>query len=253
MTTTITRELAGKVALVTGAGRGIGAAIARTLAEAGADVAISYSASAEKAQQVVAELEAYGVRAAAYRADQSSTEEAVGLVESVARDFSRIDILVNNAGVLIWGAVGAEGEDLAAFDRQLAINYVNVVAAIRAAIPHLGEGGRIISLGSGVSTRTGTGTMTDYTGTKAALVGFSKGLAHDLAPRGITVNVIQPGHIDTDMNPADGDFAAANAATSALGRYGRPEEIAYGVLALASPRASYITGAVLPVDGGYLA
>ncbi|HEY0246817.1 MAG TPA: SDR family oxidoreductase [Gryllotalpicola sp.] len=249
----MTKELTGKVALVTGGGRGIGAAIARALADAGADVAISYANSAGPAEQLVTELEATGVRAAAFRADQAKVEEATGLIGRVAAQFGKLDILVNNAGVLYWGTVGEEGEDLAAFDRQLAINYINVVAAIRAAVPHLGEGGRIISLGSGVSTRVGATTMTDYAASKSALVGFSKGLARDLAARGITVNVVQAGHVDTDMNPADGPFAAANAATSALGRYGHPEEIAYGVVALASPRASYITGAVLPVDGGYLA
>lgn len=249
----MTKQLAGKIALVTGGGRGIGAAIAKALADEGADVALSYSSSAEAAEAAVAEIQAMGVRARAFRADQSKTEEATGLIEDVVAEYGRIDILVNNAGVLYWGAVGAEGEDLDAYARQLSINYVNVVAAIRAALPHMSEGGRIISLGSGVSTRVGTSTMTDYAGTKAAIVGFSKGLARDLAPRGITVNIVQCGHIDTDMNPADAPWAEANAATSALGRYGNPDEVAYGVVALASPRASYITGTVLTVDGGYLA
>ncbi len=157
----MTKQLAGKIALVTGAARGIGAAIAKALADEGADVAISYSSSADAAEGVVAELQAKGVRARAFRADQSKAEEATGLIEQVAAEFGRIDILVNNAGVLYWGAVGAEDEDVDAYARQLAINYTNVVAAIRAALPHLSDGGRIISLGSGDSTRVGTGTMTD--------------------------------------------------------------------------------------------
>ena len=242
-----------KVAIVTGGSRGIGAASALALADEGADVAISYSSSAESAEAVVAELAARGVRAAAFRADQADVSQAVGLVHSVIERFGRLDILVNNAGVTVGGPIDGEAADASAYDRQLAVNYTNVVAAIRAAFPLMPEGGRIVSVTSGVATRVGFLGMTDYAGTKAALEGYSRGAARDLAHRGITVNVIEPGFVDTGMNPADGPAAQMFLPTTAMGRYGRPEEIAAGVVFLASPKASYITGAVLRIDGGYAA
>ncbi|GAB2964908.1 SDR family oxidoreductase [Amycolatopsis acidiphila] len=247
----MTNTLGGKVALVTGGSRGIGAASALALADEGADVAISYSSSADQAKAVLAELEGKGVRAAAFQADQADATQAAGLVRTVVEQLGRLDILVNNAGVTVAAPIDSELADEAAFDRQLAVNYTSVVAAIRAAYPLLPEGGRVISISSGVGTRVGFTGMTDYAGTKSALEGYSRGAARDLAHRGITVNVIQSGFVDTELNPADGPAASVFLPTTALGRYGRPEEIAAGVVFLAGPQSSYVTGAVLRIDGGY--
>ncbi|WP_439371230.1 SDR family NAD(P)-dependent oxidoreductase [Bradyrhizobium sp. PMVTL-01] len=248
----MTKKLSGKVALVTGGSRGIGAASARALADQGADVAISYVASPDKAEAVVAELKARGVKARAYKADQASAKEVDQLVRSVGNDFGRLDILVNNAGVAVGGLIDDPSTDTAALARQEDINVHGVVAAIRAASKLMGEGGRIVTIGSGIATRASFPGLADYAATKAAIVGYTKGASRDLGPRGITVNVLQPGSINTDMNPDDDrEFADAQRKQHALQRFGTAEEIAAGVVFLASPEASFVTGTVLNIDGGF--
>jgi 3-oxoacyl-[acyl-carrier protein] reductase len=248
----MSKKLSGKVALVTGGSRGIGAAIARALADDGADVAISYAASEDKAKAVVDDLLAKGVRAHAFKADQASTEEVNNLVNAVVQRFGRLDILVNNAGMFTLGEVHVRANNLDEFDRMFAVNVGGVATAVRAAAPLMGDGGRIISIGSVVGESTPFPGAADYSATKAALLGYTRGWARDLGPKGITVNTVQPGPIDTDMNPAEnGDFSQAQKAATALGRYGTADEVAAAVAFLAGPGAGYITGTTLTVDGGF--
>lgn len=246
-------NLKGKIALVTGGSRGIGAAIARRLADEGADVAISYTSSSEKAKAVVAEMKHKGVRTAAFQADQADVKQVQQLVNSVAKEFGRIDILVNNAGIYAGGAIHDTQVDLDALDRQYAINVKGVVATIREALKFMGEGGRIILIGSVNGERVFHLGSADYSATKSALLGYTRGWARDLGHKNITVNTVQPGPIDTDMNPDNTDFAQTVKRYVALGRYGKPEEVAAAVAFLASPEASYITGTTLTVDGGMIA
>lgn len=247
----MSKKLSGKVALVTGGSRGIGAATARALAEQGATVAISYAQAAEKAEALVRDLERSGGKAAAFKADQGDARQVEALVQAVVKRFGRLDILVNNAGVFVGGDV--TDPDVAKFDRQFAVNVGGVAAAVRAAAKVMGEGGRIIAIGSGLGERVPFPGVSDYSATKAAVAGYTRGWARDLGPKGITVNTIQPGPIDTDMNPENSDFATVQKSFTALGRYGRPEEVAAAIVFLASPEASYITGATLNVDGGFAA
>ena len=247
------KKLAGKVALVTGGSRGIGAAIAHALADDGADVAISYSASVDKAKTVVNDLLAKGVRAHAFKADQANTKEVEALVESVVERFGHLDILVNNAGVFAGGPVNDRANNLAELDHLFAVNVGGVVAAVRTAAPLMGEGGRIISIGSVAGDSSPWAGVADYSATKGAVAAYTRGWARDLGSRGITVNNVQPGPISTDMAPSEGDVADLLRGRTVLGRYGKPEEVAAAVAFLASPAAAYITGATLNVDGGFSA
>jgi 3-oxoacyl-[acyl-carrier protein] reductase len=247
----VTQKLIGKVALVTGGSRGIGAATARALADEGADVAISFLASADKAEAVVRDLNAKGIRAAAFKSDQGDRREVEGLINSVVEHFGHLDILVNNAGSANFRAADSPDDNSAQFDRMYAINLFGVIAGIRAAAKVMGEGGRIITIGSGIATRAGFPGVSDLAATKAGVVGFTKGAARDLARRNITINVVQCGVIETDLSAEASAYKPAFLATIAQGRYGKPEEVAAGVVFLASPEASYITGTVLNIDGGF--
>jgi 3-oxoacyl-[acyl-carrier protein] reductase len=244
------KNLTGKVALVTGGTRGIGAATALALGEDGADVAISYVASSDKASAVVRELQNKGVRAAAFKVDQADPVAVEGLIQSVVERFGRLDILVNNAGVFIGGSAGDPDADVAGLERQFAINVRGVAAAVRKAALIMGAGGRIISVGSTLGERVPFSGLADYSATKAAIVAYTKGWARDLGQKGIHVNAVQPGPIDTDMNPDDGESAEIVKRRTALKRFGRPEEVAAAIVFLAGPGASYITGTTLTVDGG---
>ncbi|HLG88224.1 MAG TPA: SDR family oxidoreductase [Alphaproteobacteria bacterium] len=247
----MTDRLAGKVALVTGGGRGIGAAIARRLSRDGATVAITYSASAEAAERVVSDIAAKGGQALAIRADAADPAAVTAAIDQTAIRFGHLDILVNNAGMGVAASIAEMRiED---YDRCFAVNVRAVFVAIQAAARHMERGGRIITIGSVNADRIPFAGGSVYAATKAAVAGLTRGAARDLGHRGITVNVVQPGPIDTDMNPADGPYAGASKAALALDDYGRPEDVANLVAFLAGPESDYITGATLNIDGGYCA
>ncbi|MDN0200742.1 SDR family oxidoreductase [Streptomyces sp. S.PNR 29] len=241
--------LHGKVTLVTGGSRGIGAATALRLAREGADVAVTYVSGKEAAEDVVRAVEALGRRAVALRADSADAAEAAGAVERTAQALGGLDVLVNNVGVGLLGPV--ESLSLTDVDRVLAVNVRGVFLASQAAAARMASGGRIITVGTCMSQRVPGPGGTLYAMSKSALIGLTKALARELGPRGITANIVHPGPIDTDMNPADGPYAAGQAAMTALGRFGTADEVASTVAHLAG--AAYVTGAEFAVDGGHAA
>jgi 3-oxoacyl-[acyl-carrier protein] reductase len=241
-------KLKDKVVLVTGASRGIGAAIAKRLAAEGANVAITYAKDANAAENVVKAIKSSGRKALAVQADAADSNAVKSAVEQAVKTFGRIDVLVNNAGTAI--AKPFVDTTLEEMDRLIDINVRGVLVATHAALKHMPDGGRIISIGSCVGERIMTPGLTAYAATKGAVKMFTQGLAREVGRRGITVNNVQPGPIDTDLNPASGDWAAPQLANTALNRYGQVDEVAALVAFVASPEAGYITGANLTVDGG---
>jgi 3-oxoacyl-[acyl-carrier protein] reductase len=241
-------KLAGKVALVTGGSRGIGAAIARRLAAEGAGVAITYTQGADAAAAVVKQIESAGGKALAVRADATDASAVKAGVEKTVAAFGRLDVLVNNAGTAIPKPF--EESTLEEMDRMIALNVRGVFVATQAALKHLKQGGRIINIGSCVGERMMTPGLAMYAATKGAVKMFTQGLAREVGERGITVNNVQPGPIDTELNPATSEWAVPQIAITALKRYGTVDDVAALVAFVASPESSYITGANLTVDGG---
>jgi len=240
-------SLQGKKALVTGGSRGIGAAIAKRLAADGAAVAITYAGNKAAADATVAAIERAGGTAFAFQADAGDATSQRAGVEQAAAALGGIDILVHNAGVAEFATVAEDTDET--FDRQFGVNVRGLHVGTRAALPHLRDGGRIILIGS-ISGEMAFPATTVYSATKAAVAALARGWAKDLAARNILVNTVQPGPIDTDMNPADSEFAGQVLGAIPLGRYGKVEEIAGAVAFLAGPDASYITGTTLNIDGG---
>lgn len=244
----MTKALDGKVALVTGASRGIGAAIAKRLARDGAAVAITFHSSPDKALEVVRAIEAEGVKGLAIQADAGDADAVRRAVQQVVTELGRIDILVNNAGVVTSGPF--DQVSMEDFERQLAVNVRGVFVGTQEAVKHMTAGGRIVMMGSVNAEWVPFGGISVYALTKAALVGLTHALARELGPRGITVNDVEPGPVDTDMNPADGKFAALVKGSIAIGRYGRADEIAGLVSYLVGPDSAYVNGASIRIDGG---
>lgn len=246
----MSNPLTNKRALVTGGSRGIGAAIVKRLAREGAEVAFTYASSPDKADETAKEAQAFGVKAIAIQSDSADANAVVAAVEHTVSELGGIDILVNNAGVLALGSI--DDFKLADFDRTLAINVRAVFVATQAAVKHMKNGGRIINIGSCNAERMPFPGGAVYAMSKSALQGMVQGLARDLGARGITINNVQPGPINTDMNPDKGDFAEMlKKQFMALPRYGTTEEIAAMVAYLAGPEAGYVTGASLTIDGGF--
>jgi 3-oxoacyl-[acyl-carrier protein] reductase len=244
----IMMTLAGKRALVTGASRGIGAAIAKALAAEGADVAITYEKSEGAAAEVVNAIKAKGRRAVAIQADSADVAAVQASVEKTVAALGGLDILVNNAGILRIGNLG--DMSVTDIDAMLDVNVRGPIVASKAALAHLGKGGRIISIGSYFADRVPASVLGIYSASKSAMSAFTKGLARELGQKEITVNLVQPGSINTDMNPDQSPYADTLRQFMALGQYGKVDDIANAVVFLASPRAQYITGSTLTVDGG---
>ncbi|MGE7084044.1 SDR family oxidoreductase [Achromobacter xylosoxidans] len=244
-------EFHGKAALVTGGTRGIGAAIVRGLAQRGAAVAFTYASSDSAANELARRLGASGARVLGIKADSRDPAAVRAAVDHTARELGRLDILVNSAGVFPSGPI--EDATLQEIDDTLAIHARAVFVASQAALAHMGSGGRIISIGSCFAQRVPYGGVTLYAMSKSALIGFTKGLAREVGERGITVNIVDPGSTDTDMNPADGPAASAELALMAVKRYARPAEIAAAVAYFASAESQFITGSSLAIDGGFTA
>ncbi|WP_329243279.1 SDR family oxidoreductase [Actinoallomurus sp. NBC_01490] len=243
------KDIEGKVALVTGGSRGIGAAVAVRLAEGGADVALTYEREAERADAVVDQIKGAGRRGLAIQADSADVAAVTTAVDTTVATFGRLDILVNNAGVFLVGPLDDLGP--AELDRTLAVNVRAPFVASQAAARHMTAGGRIISIGSNMAERAVFPGFTLYALSKTALIGMTKGLARDLGPRGITANLVHPGPTDTDANPADGPNADMIRGFTALDRFAEPGDIAATVAHLAGDGGRYITGAAINVDGGF--
>jgi 3-oxoacyl-[acyl-carrier protein] reductase len=242
------KKLEGKIALITGGSRGIGAAIAKRLAADGANVAITYTKGADAAASVVKEIESAGGKAIAIQADATDANASKAAVEKTVATFGRLDVLVNNAGTAIPKTF--EETTLEELDRVIDINLRGVFVATQAALKHMKSGGRIIMIGSSVGEHVMIPGLVPYSATKGAVKMFTQGLSREVGTRGITVNNVQPGPIDTELNPAAGDWATPQKAVTALGRYGSVDEVAALVAFVAGPESSYITGANLTVDGG---
>jgi len=245
----MSKPLAQKVALVTGGSRGIGAAIVRRLAAEGAQVAFTYGRSRKQADALVREIRRHGGRARAYAADAAQPKLLPRVVKRVLKDFGGLDILVNNAGVFLGGKIGEI--KAADYEQLMRINVDAVFHLTNAAVRVMGPGGRIINIGSVLGERATGPDMSVYNASKFAVAGFTRSWAKDLGGRGILVNAVQPGPIHTEMNPETGAHADFMRSMTALGRYGRTEEVAGAVAFLAGPDATYITGATLNVDGGW--
>jgi 3-oxoacyl-[acyl-carrier protein] reductase len=242
------KKLEGKIALITGGSRGIGAAIAKRLAADGAKVAITYTKGADAAASVVKEIERAGGKAIAIQADAASADAGKAAVEKTVATFGRLDVLVNNAGTAIPKTF--EEATLEEMDRVIDINVRGVFLATQAALKHMKSGGRIIMIGSAVGERVVVPGLVPYAATKGAVKIFTQALSREVGSRGITVNNVQPGPIDTDLNPGVGDWSVPQKAATALDRYGHVDEVAALVAFVAGPESSYITGANLTVDGG---
>lgn len=240
--------LRGKRALVTGGSRGIGAAIAKRLASDGADVALTYERSDDRAQAVVAEIEKLGRQGLAIKADSADAAAVKAAVDQAAEAFGGLDILVNNAGIFRGGPI--ETMTIEDVDATLAVNVRAVVVASQAALAYMGDGGRIISIGSNLATQVPAPGMSLYSMSKSALIAWTQGLARDLGGRGITVNIVHPGSTDTDMNPANGTQAEGQRSRMAIPQYGKAEDVAALVAYVAGPQARSINGTGLTIDGG---